>query len=68
MTFFSIGWILILFMVDRGHMKVLQKKGKIFHFFVCTSGRKFFSQNFGQNFLKIIEFGQNQAKNIILAS
>ena len=25
-NFFSIGWISILFMVDRGHMKVLQKK------------------------------------------
>ena len=75
-NFFSIGWISILFMVDRGHMKVLRKKCKFFPFsactsactLFCTSGRKFFSQNFGQNFAKIIKFWRNQAKNIILAS
>ena len=36
-NFFSIGWILILFMVDREHMKVLRKKCKFFPFFACTS-------------------------------
>ena len=75
-NFFSIGWVLILFMVDGEHITFLWKKGKkpfflactLFFTLFCTSRKKIFPQNFGWNFLKIIKFWRDQANNVILVS
>ena len=47
-NFFSIGWILILFMVDGGLIKVLRKKGKKILLPACTNACTLFCTN-GQN-------------------